>query len=400
MVDPAITFRPAREEDLERAVDIHRAAFPDPRGHEARMRNFTRNALGDLSHLCLLLERGTTLAHGFLFPLEAWFGGARVRVGGIATLGVAPEARGRGLGSRLIAHLHEMSAGRRDVVTVLYPFRQGFYARLGYAPASAYRRMRFHPAAIPWRCELPARVAVQPDREALRACWEAHAARGTGSLARTQALWDRRLAEERRTWLVVEGPGGGVQGYVAFTLEQSEVHADTVLVVRELAARTAAAERSLWGLVGAQRDQVAAVHADVPADHPLDRALVDADRAFPGDAELEHAIGDVAAGPMVRLHDPARALASRGWTGEGTLLLGVDKQALEVRVQAGRASVSPTRAEPDVRLDTRSLAAVAFGGLRASDAARLGWLDARDDRALALADALLALPPYFSPDPF
>jgi predicted acetyltransferase len=400
----ATTFRPAREEDLERAVEIHRDAFPDPRGHEARMRNFTRNALGDLSHLWLVLERGVVLAHGFLFPLEAWFGGVRVKVGGIATIGVAPEARGRGLGSRLVAHLHETSAARGDALTVLYPFRQGFYARLGYAPASAYRRLRFHPAAVPWRCELAARAAGPADRDALRACWDAQAARGTGSLARTHGLWERRLAMESRTWLVVEAPGGGVQGYVAFTLEQSEVHADTVLVVRELAALTAAAERSLWGLVGAQRDQVAAVHADVPADHPLDRSLVDADRGRPGDAELEHAIGDVAAGPMVRLHDPAKALAARGWTGEGELVLGVEGQTLEVRIRAGRAVVAPppapAHAEPDVRLDARSLGAVAFGALRAADAARLGWLQARDDAALALADRLLALPPYFSPDPF
>jgi hypothetical protein len=43
---------------------------------------------------------------------------------------------------------------------------------------------------------------------------------------------------------------------------------------------------------------------------------------------------------------------------------------------------------------------VAFGALPPSQAERLGWLSARDARALARADALFALPPYFSPDPF
>lgn len=82
-------------------------------------------------------------------------------------------------------------------------------------------------------------------------------------------------------------------------------------------------------------------------------------------------------------------------------MLAVQGETLEVRACDGRATATPAPdAEPDVRLDARALAAVAFGGMRATDAARLGWLEARDPRALALADELLALPPYFSPNPF
>ena len=103
---------------------------------------------------------------------------------------------------------------------------------------------------------------------------------------------------------------------------------------------------------------------------------------------------------MVRALDAARALESRGWPADGTLVLAVGDETLEVTVREGRASAVPTRAEPHVRLDLRALSAVAFGALPASHAARLGWLTARDDHALDLADALLALPPYFSPDPF
>lgn len=394
-----VSFRPAAEDDLERLVEIHASAFPDPRGHEARVRNFARNPLGALSDLWVLVADGVPMAHAFLFPLEAWFGGRRVPLGGIATVGVAPEARGRGLGTRLLEHLHAVSAARGDALTALYPFRQGFYARLGYAPASGYRRLHLHPASIPWRCEAPARAVRASDRAALVACWDAAAARGTGVLARTERVWDARLADASRTWLVVEG-AAGVEGYVAWTVEQDEAHAETRLVVRELAARSPAAERSLWGLVGAQRDQVAVVHADVAADDPLDGALVDADRARFGDASLEHAVGDVATGPMLRVVDAARALAARGWAADGAAVLAIDGVTLELAAQAGRATVAPSTAPPDARLAARALAAVALGGLRASHAARLGWLEARDEAALARLDALLALPPFFSPDPF
>jgi len=392
-------IRPACEDDLERLIDIHTSAFPDPRGRYARAGNFTRNPLGDLSDLHVLVEGGAILAHGFLFPLEAWIGGARVRLGGVATLGVAPEARGRGLASRLLQHLHDVALARGDAATLLYPYRQGFYARHGYAPTSSYRRLRFHPAAVPWPCAHAARAATGDDRPALAACREAAAASRTGVLARTERAWDARLAEEQRTWLVVEG-AGGVEGYVAWTLEQLEAHAETTLVVLEMAARTAAAERSLWGLVGAQRDQVATALADVAAGDPIDLALVDADRAAFGDAVVEHPVGQIVSGPMVRALDPVRALGARGWPSDGALRLGVGDATLAIAARDGRADVTPATGEPDVRLDARALAAVALGALRPTDAARLGWLAARDDRALATADALLGLPPYFSSDPF
>jgi predicted acetyltransferase len=394
-----VSFRPALEDDLERLLDVHACAFPDPRGRPARARNFQHNALGAFSDLHVAVEDGTVLAHAFLFPLEAWFGGVRVSMGGIATVGVAPEARGRKLGSRLVEHLHARSFARGDALTALYPFRQAFYARLGYAPTSSYRRLRLHPASIPWRPAMRARAATGPDREALVACLEASAQRRTGTLARTTRAWEARLADERRTWLVVEGPAG-VEGYVVWTLEQSEAHAETMLQVRELAGRTPAAERELWALVGAQRDQVAVVHADVAADDPIEHALVDPDRARFGDGDVEHTLGEVASGPMLRVPHAVRALEARGWPAEGSLLLAVDDETLAITATGGRASVLPSRGEPDVRLDGRAFAAVAFGGLPPSRAARLGWLTARDARALAQAETLLALPPYFSPDPF
>jgi predicted acetyltransferase len=394
-----LSFRPAREDDLERLLDLHTSAFPDPRGRPARTRNFQQNALGAFTDLHVAVEHDTVLGHAFLFPLEAWFGGVRLRVAGIATVGVAPEARGRGVGSRLVEHLHQTALARGDVLAILYPFRQGFYARLGYAATSTYRRLRVHPASIPWKVGRRARAPRGTDREALVACLESAAKRRTGTLARTPRAWESRLADELRTWLVVEG-SEGVEGYVVWTLEQRAPHAETALQVRELAARTVAAERELWSLVGAQRDQVAVVHADVAADDPFERALLDADRARFGDGDIEHTLGEVASGPMVRALDPARALEARGWLRDGTLILAVGEETLEVTARGGRATAVPTGDEPHVRLDLRALSAVAFGALPASHAARLGWLAARDDRALELAETLLALPPYFSPDPF
>jgi len=413
------SFRTAREDDLDRLVEVHTSAYPDPRGPDARVRNFTGNALGALSDLHVLEEGGVVMAHAFLFPLEAWFGGRAVPMAGIATVGVAPEARGRGLAGRLLAHLHGVAHARGDVVAALYPFRQGFYARHGYAAASSYRRLRLHPASIPFACDLPARAACAADRAALAACWAAAGVRRTGTLVRTERLWDARAADTRRTWLVVDGDRR-LEGYVCWSLDQDEPHAATHLRVHELAAETTRAERALWGLVRAQRGQVAVVHVDVASDDPIEAALVDADRGEHGDAQLEHSLGDVAAGPMVRVLDVPAALAARGWASEGDVIVGVTGDGVAggdlattarsgagattgrwtIAARGGRATVTATRDAPHVELEATALAAVAFGGIPVAHAARLGWMAARDEASLARAAALFAMPPYFSPDPF
>lgn len=397
----ALTFRPAREADLDRLLDIHTSAFPDPRDREARVRNFTRNALGTLDDLHVAVQGPDVVAHAFLFRLRAWFGGVLVRIGGIASVGVAPEARGRGVAGALVGHLHDRARDLGLALTALYPFRQGFYARHGYAPTTAYRRLRLDPRAIPpeWARAAAAaaaapRAAGGREREAMANAWERRASRSTGMLARDDRAWDARFADEQRTWIAVEG------GYVCWSLEQSEPHAKTTMLVHEMAACHGEAERALWGVVGAQRDQVHEVHVDVSADDPIDRALVDVDRARFGDLGVEHVLGESAGGPMLRLVDPARALSARGWPRDGALVVQVGESRLAIEAKDGRAAATHTSSEAHLRLDARALAAVAFGALSASHAERLGWARPRDASALALADALFALPPYFSPDPF
>jgi predicted acetyltransferase len=407
-----LSFRTARPDDLERLIDLHTSAFPDPRDRDARARNFTRNPLGDLEDLWLALapDSGAILAHGFLFSLRAWFGGRLVPVGGIASVGVAPEARRRGVGTALMEHLHAMSLARGDAIVVLYPFRQAFYGRLGYAATSTYRRMHLCPASVPWTLGLGARPATGADRDAMKTCWKEAAARHSGMLERSERLWEARWTDERSTWLVVEG-AAGVEGFLSWTVQQREPHAATTLVVRELVASTDSGMRSLWGLIGEQRGQVAEAHVDIALDHPFEQALVDADGGRFGDAHVEHALGEVVAGPMLRILDVARALEARGYAAEGFLALSVGAQDFQLSVRDGKGEVTSgnvrsQREAPDrarIHVTPVALAALAFGAFGAcpaTHAARLGWLEAKGDRSLALADALFALPAYFSPDAF
>jgi len=414
-----LRFRTATKGDLDRVLEIHLPSFPDERTIEERTRNFTANRFGGLDDLVVAEQSGEIVAQAYLFPLEAWFGGRAVRMGAIASLGVAPEVRGRGVGTALLHHLHVASDVRGDAVTMLYAFRQRFYARLGYGTTSSRRRLVIDPSSTPasWRGLARSRVrrARGGDKEAMRSAYERSAARASGWLTRTDVLWDRRLARERRHFFVAGGAGsdaaGGVTGYVAFELVQSEAHAATRLLVDELVADDDVTRLALLGALAALRDQVVAIELEVDDHDPLERALVDSDGRRHGTNSVEHDLGTVVGGPMVRIEDIPRAIEARGYAADGALDLVVhagegetngagEEIAVSVRVAGGRAEVSAARGAAVALRTTRAgLASILYGALRPSDAVRLGLADA-DARTVARADAVFAMSPVAPIDAF
>ena len=401
-----LSFRPATEADLDRLLDIHASAFPDPRGHAERRTNFCANPLGSLGDLWVALRGDAILAHAFLFPLRGWFSGVSLGVAGVATVGVAPEARGTGVGAALLAHLHGRADASGAVILTLFAFRQGFYARQGYAATTPTRRLALHPASIPVEWKNAGGVVVRGsrvgDREAILAAYTRAAARSHGWMDRPAALWDRRFANERRVWMLA-WRGERISGYVSWALSQTESHAMTRLVVRDLVADDDASRRALLATVGAQRDQVAEVELEVDARDPIDRALIDADRGRFGTEPVEHPLGTLVGGPMVRLVDVARGLTARRYASSGAVDMVIDGLAIRLTVGAesgGQGVVTaPGTLTAPLAIGRATLAAVLYGGLSVSDAARLGWAHG-DEATLARADALFASPPFFTLDAY
>ncbi|MET0595016.1 MAG: sterol carrier protein domain-containing protein, partial [Polyangiaceae bacterium] len=157
-----------------------------------------------------------------------------------------------------------------------------------------------------------------------------------------------------------------------------------------------------------QRDQIDDVEITVPFADPLVFAFHDAPGSRRGTAAIEHPLGALGAGPMVRLSDPARALSLRGYLADGEVLFQVSEtpnagtKPLHLVVKAGVGEVStspPSRALPTVQLTQSTLGSIVAAGMRPSDAAALG-LTRGDTAALAAADALFAGPRFQCLDPF
>ncbi|MFO0675042.1 MAG: GNAT family N-acetyltransferase [Polyangiaceae bacterium] len=400
-----LTFRPARPSDLDALLEIHLAAFPDPRGLEARRRNFVDNPLGSFDDLHVAAEDDVPVAHAFAFPLTTHYGGRPVRTLGIASVGVAPHARGVGVAKALLQHLHEFGRARHDAIAMLYAFRQGFYARVGYAAASSRKRLVFAPAAIPRSFvtgDFRMRPATFADRGALESLFAEMLDRVSGRFTRDSRAWDRRLLDERRLFALADD-GTSPKGYVAYSLVQTEAHAETTLVVEELVATSDASERALLGFLRNFRDQATSVTLEIDERSPLDRLLVDAARHRHGTESFEHTVGAIGAGPMVHVLDAEAALSARGYLADGTLDFVVDGRRFGLVVERGRGRVTSGDASSAgssaLAMDGPTFSAITFGSLAVRDAARFGLVQGPVG-ILPEADRILGLPPVHALETF
>lgn len=406
-------FERAREGDLEELLRIHTAAFPDPRGRDARASNFLENPLGGFDRLFVLRGAGgLPIAHAFLFRLEAAVAGGLLPLGGVASVGVAPEHRGRGLARTLLDGLHAQAAKEGLLGTFLYAFRQGFYRRFGYGRTGLDVIVDAHPASFPAE---PSTARVRPARSAddFAAIEALHAAslhRGTLGHRRPAAAWGRLRARYGREWVLAE-VGDRAVGYTWADRGCTEAHAHVALAVGDLVAGDADAERALFAWIAAQRDQVQRVVWQVPAHVASRLDLVDPDRHRAGTETIEHPLGTVALGPMVRLGDDLGAfLRARRWPARGAASLAVvdaDGRRIaafaivaEAGGEPGEVRELPASAPADVEGSAACLASLLLGGVALRDLPRVR---ARAEAASATSvdlGAFFALPPTHVTDAF
>lgn len=395
-----LVVRAAREDDLERLVTIHSDSFPDARGREARRRNFVDNPRGTFDDLFVAEADHEILGHAFLFSMATWMGHREVPVSGMASVAVAPEARGQGVATALVRRLVAETRRRGQAACLLYPFRHAFYRRLGWALVSEVRRLRIPPVSFPaFPSEARPRAARSEDLGAVRRCYQRAAIRGNGLFGRSDRLWRSLLGADGRHLFVTGGVGHEIGGYVLVAFSAASVGASELEVV-ELVADDDLARRTLYGFLRSQRDQVSVVRHVVAARDPL-LAVLDEPRTPQGETvrTLIAVCGEVGAAHMARVVDVNLALSTRGYSTDGQITLRVNEPlapaarvTVTMTVRAGVAAVGPDRGGPVLACDIGTFTQIWAGYLRPSEAVQLGVASVDAPRTAALADAVFALP--------
>jgi len=385
----SIEVRSQREADRERVVALHAQAFRVPEYRLVRQRN-------------LALDEGWVITEGNAVVgglraenLGQFFGGKSLGSSIITAVKIAPEARGRGLGHRLMVEVLAALRERGIPLSTLYPSSPGLYRRVGYEIAASWTRYRVAPGDLPrahgeiveWRGD------VTPE---ILSCYRAFGRVNNGLVDRSTGWWRERIVDpylDRPTFRYVARKAGEVTGYVVFG-QEPDPHAvmpySSAVNCLDLVWGDAAAAGALLAFLGAQGPLVSAILWSGPPNDPLGVALNAAPLRV---AETMPS--------MLRLIDVEKALAGRGYPDGPTVevtfgvrdpSLPANNGAYHLVVEDGAASVTPV-ASAACTIDVRGLAAMYSGYLSAAAVARLGLIDGPAAEVLDPLDRAFAGPP-------
>jgi predicted acetyltransferase len=338
-------IRPVPEAHLEELLHNGTVAFgPVPAGTEPELRDHLRRAL---PHTLGSFRDGRLASAATMFPFEAWIGGVRQPLGGLASVATAPWARRRGhvaaLLVRWLERLHDDGVGW----CAEQPFDPRFYARYGFQSVPNGQSVEIAPELFGTGRPPDAHTVTGGDLSALKAVHAAFARRYGFALTRdddARGAWEWVL----RPWA---GPPRHVyllqDAYLVFHLAD-----DGRLHVTDFAYATPEARERVWSLVGAFRGQARQVRIHLPPGEPL---LVD--------TQARHAVRS----PLiqVRLVDLTAALAplrapraSRWRIALRDEVCPWNDGTFELTLTEAGCSAAPSRAPAGTRLDVRALAAL------------------------------------------
>lgn len=331
-------------------------------------------------------ESGAPVSCLLRVPMGQHFGGRSVGMLGVAGVGVAPEARGRGHAKTMMEACVREAAADGFALSALYPSTQALYRSVGYEQAG--HRMMARVPLVHIDCRERAGEIVplgEGDWPAVKACYGAFAPRFDGMLDRGSYVWGRVPKQQDNVFngFGVPAAGGGLDGYV-FLMQKRKETGRQEIVVQDFAFRTAAAGRRLLRFLADFATMGDEVVFPCGPSHPALMML-----------GLQKYKLEFTYYWMIRVVSVERALGERGYpagargevhleVGDGVIPENAGRWVL--KVSEGRGSVE-RGGRGEVRLDVRALAALYSGHMSGAGLALAGMVEG-EERAIAAAGAV------------
>ncbi|WP_438483560.1 GNAT family N-acetyltransferase [Streptomyces sp. S186] len=360
-----------------------------------------QRAATDLGRTLAVFDEGVPVAGASVYSRLLTVPGGVLPVAGIASVGVAPTHRRRGiLTSMMRAQLTDLHEHRREPIAVLRPSEAGIYGRYGYGPATLGNQMRCDRRALCFRPDTDfgeGTVRLQHADQArplVEKVYDQARTTAVGWPDRQAVHWAVRLADypHRRgastslRFAVHQDNDGRATGYALYrhsSVPDGLGGSAGVVQVVELAALSRPAYAALWRFL-AGIDLVTWIDYEGAVDEPLLHLLAEPRAVHASQVDRL----------WVRLVDVDRALAGRSYALPFDLVLDVRDDFCpwntgRHRLQAeGKSAVcEPTTAPADLRLTTAELGAAFLGGTTLSARSAAGLVEELRPGALSRASA-------------
>ena len=331
-------------------------------------------------------DRDRPVGTVYVLDFQQWFGGRKVRCGGVAGVTVAPDQRGRGVARRLLAEATTRMRADGAVVSALFPTSTSLYRSLGWEVAGWWAKRSITTSELPMPSGEVDWVPVDRADPALARVYESMAEHRDGWVVPPADWWAANAARSALpgadpSWSWLGRRGGEPVAAVAYGHQRSQramfdIDTDLIAGVDGPALADALA---LIGAHGTTSDQVITTlperlltaHLDQPS-----RTRTSFDWPW-----------------MLRLVDLPGAMAARGWPGGVTARVHLDLAGPKVADPAGasgrwvlevadcQASCTPG-GDGTVRLSMGTLAALYAGGASPEALAYDGTLTGSDGVAM------------------
>lgn len=338
------------------------------------------------------IEDGTggLLASATVRSYEQWWGGRTVPMGGVASVAVHPDGRGRGMARRLLRSLLPQMLDAGQAVSVLFPTAVGLYRPLGWEVVGSLDHTLL-PTALLREAGDPVgvhvRTAVAEDVAAVRELYRAYGRASAGLLTRDGAAFPSgpEAVLSHDVVALAEDDDGVPLGYAAYDRGRG-YGADAVLTVHEVVSSSGEAGAALLRSLGSW-DSVAPT---VRWRGPTDELALELDGQVPPPQQVQPW--------MLRVVDAEAAIGARGFAPAATVdasfaLVDPDVPghdgAWRLVVADGRGELTRTARTVDLPLlHVRGLALLYAGAADTGLLLRTGLLD----RSMPTLDAAFAGP--------
>ena len=324
--------------------------------------------------------------------------GADIPVAGITMVGTLPVFRRYGFLKKVTtAHFKQLYEQGERPITALHASRSAIYHRYGYAVVQTRNTYNIEPGYLEFVDSQPVtgvfREAGDDNMELLAGLYQRFISDRTGYLVRSPEIWQKGVLAPPREGSVLSRTiyeeKGEPLGYVIYTANLKRESREMLkhdLFIRDLIWLGPSAYRAIWDYFSRMDLVEHITWQRAPADDPLPHLL----------AESRMLNISSYAGLMGRIIDIEKAVPGRQYEAEGDLTFEVidelcpwNQGSWKLETSGEESRISHTDMNPQVVMPVSTLALLIFGQLSATEAARMGRLEARQPGALPLWDSIM-----------